>query len=134
PPRPRPSGGGPRAGGSKDNTRRPAAPPAVNLEALEGERPAPADAERNLFRFKPKAPPPAPPRPAAPSTTTPVAPVTPTGPPPPPPITLKFIGLMEQPGTKVKIEVLTDGQGPPMFGEEGKTVSGRYPVLRTHVE
>jgi len=108
--------------------------PAVNLGALEGERPAPADAERNLFRFKPKAPPPEPPRPAAPSMTTPVAPVAPTGPPPPPPITLKFIGLMEQPGTKVKIAVLTDGQGPPMFGEEGKTVGGRYRVLRIGVE
>jgi hypothetical protein len=56
------------------------------------------------------------------------------GPPPPPPITLKFIGLMEQPGTKVKIAVLSDGQGPPMFGSEGGTVAGRYRVLRIGVE
>lgn len=135
----------PRAGSSNQNRAataqagKQAAPvdkaPDVHLEALESERPAPSDADRNLFRFKPKAPPPPPPsaRPsAAVATAPPVA--APTGPPPPPPITLKFIGIMEQPGTKVKIAVLSDGQGPPMFGTEGGTVAGRYRVLRIGVE
>lgn len=110
--------------------------PDVHLEALQSERPAPADTERNVFRYRPKAPPPPPPsamRPP-PGATTPVAPPVPAGPPPPPPITLKFIGIMEQPGTKVKIAVLTDGQGPPMFGSEGGTVAGRYRVLKIGVE
>jgi hypothetical protein len=109
--------------------------PDVHLEALEDERPAPSDGERDLFRFKPKAPPP-PPASMRPPTPVETAPV-PTGPPPPPPlppITLKFIGVMEQPGTKIKIAVLSDGLGPPMFGSEGGTVAGRYRVIRIGVE
>jgi hypothetical protein len=112
------------------------AAPDVHLEALEAERPAPEESERNVFRFKPKAPPPPPSsaRPTAPIQTAPSASAAPAGPPPPPPITLKFIGVMEQPGTKVKIAVLSDGQGPPMFGTEGGTVAGRYRVLKIGVE
>ena len=110
--------------------------PDVHLDALGAERPAPAESERNVFRFKPKAPPPPPPstKPAAPIQTAPPVAAAPAGPPPPPPITLKFIGVMEQPGTKVKIAVLSDGQGPPMFGSEGGTVAGRYRVLKIGVE
>lgn len=109
--------------------------PKVNLDALEADRPSPGEAERNPFRYKPKAPPPPPPsmRPS-PTTGAPGAPAVPSGPPPPPPITLKFIGIMEQPGTNKKIAVLSDGQGPPMFGQEGGTVAGRYRVLRIGVE
>lgn len=110
--------------------------PDVHLEALANERPAPADAERNLFRFKATS---AAPRPSTGpgATTTPglaPPPPPPSGPPPLPPIPLKFIGLMEQPGTKAKIAVLSDGQGPPMFGTEGGTVAGRFRVLRIGVE
>src|SRR5258708_40265443 len=32
--------------------------PDVHLQALDADRPKPAAADRNLFRFKPKAPPP----------------------------------------------------------------------------
>lgn len=112
------------------------AAPDVKLELLEGERPAPIDAERNVFRYKPKAPPPPPPsafRPPPTSVSTP-APAAPSGPPPPPPITLKFIGVVEQPGTKLKMAVLTDGLGPPMTAVEGATVGGRYRVIRIGVE
>jgi len=131
-----PSPSNPRAGAAQ--ARKPPAPtaPDVHLEALDGERPAPSDAERNLFRFKPKAPP-APPPSMRPPTPVEIAPPVATGPPPPPPlppITLKFIGVMEQPGTKVKIAVLSDGQGPPMFGSEGGTVAGGYRVIRIGVE
>jgi hypothetical protein len=118
-----------KAGGGADA-------PDVHLEALEAERPAPEESERNVFRFKPKAPPPPPAsaKPAAPIQTAPPVAAAPSGPPPPPPITLKFIGVMEQPGTKVKLAVLSDGQGPPMFGTEGGTVAGRYRVLKIGVE
>ena len=111
--------------------------PEVNLEALESERPAPESAERNVFRFKPKPAPPPPPVVAPPPSTatgSSGAPAPQAGPPPPPPITLKFIGIVEQPGTKAKIAVLSDGHGPPMFGQEGGTVAGRYRVLRIGVE
>lgn len=112
------------------------AAPDVHLDALEAERPAPSESERNVFRFKPKAPPPPPvsTKPATPVVTAPAEPTVPAGPPPPPPITLKFIGVMEQPGTKVKIAILSDGQGPPMFGSEGGTVAGRYRVVKIGVE
>ena len=109
--------------------------PDVNLEALEAERPKPGAADRNLFRFKPKAPPP-------PSTTTkpvltgPVAPI-PTGPPPPPPvppITLKFIGVADPGAGKSKIAVLSDGLGPPVSAPEGAVVFGRYRILKIGVE
>jgi hypothetical protein len=108
----------------------------VHLDALDNEHPQPAQAERDLFRFRPKAPPPGPTRPTAPT-----APVTPagsaptTGPPPPPPvppITLKFIGVM---GTETsKLAVLSDGRGAPFWGHEGEVVEGRYRILKIGVE
>ena len=39
---------------------------------------------------------------------------------------------MEQGGKK--IAVLSDGQGPPLFGVEGGTVAGRYRVIKIGVE
>src|SRR5262249_26513537 len=44
--------------------------PEVHLEALDAERPKPGAADRNLFRFKPKAPPPPPPQAMKPVQTT----------------------------------------------------------------
>jgi hypothetical protein len=110
--------------------------PEVDLGKLNGERPKPLDNDRNLFRFKPKPPPPPPPsmRPTAPTMTAPPVPAMPPGPPPPPAITLKFIGVIEQGAGKPKIAVLSDGQGPPLYGFEGGTVAGRYRILRIGVE
>jgi hypothetical protein len=111
--------------------------PDVHLESLKVERPKPVETERNLFRFKPKAPPPPPPasmRPTAPVVTVPIAPAAPPGPPPPPAITLKFIGVIEPGAGKPKLAVLSDGQGPPLYGWEGGTVGGRYRILRIGVE
>lgn len=109
--------------------------PDVHLDALNSERPKPVAAERNLFRFKPKAAAPTAPagsgRPGAPLPN--VAPPAPTGPPPPPPINLKFIGRVEREG-KPTIAILSDGQGPPMSGVEGGTVAGRYRILHIGVE
>jgi hypothetical protein len=128
---------------SSSKETRPAAPaqgggaavtaPDVHLEALNSERPQPVAAERNLFRFRPRAAPPPPPpqgRSTAPQTT--VAPA-PTGPPPLPPIPLKFIGRVEREG-RPTIAILSDGQGPPMSGVEGQVIAGRYRILRIGVE
>jgi hypothetical protein len=104
--------------------------PDVHLNALEGNRPKPVDAQRNLFRFKPKPAPVVTAR-AAPGVT-PVAPPVPAGPPPLPPIPLKFIGTV-QPG-RLTIAVLSDGVGLPMYGKEGDTIAGRYRILRIGVE
>ena len=103
--------------------------PDVNLEALSANRAEPEETERNLFRFKPKAPPP------APKTPVPVAPPEPTGPPPPPPvapITLKFIGIIDRGGQK--IAVLSDSAGHVDYGAEGAIIGGRYRVLKIGVE
>jgi hypothetical protein len=108
--------------------------PDVHLEALEAEHPKPSSADRNLFRFKPKAPPPPPPS-AATNQPVDVPPAAPPGPPPPPPITVKFIGLAERevPG-KPKIAVLSDGLGAPQTGTEGEVVFGKYRILKIGVE
>lgn len=108
--------------------------PDVHLEALEAEKPKPAGTDRNLFRYKPKAPPPAPPTPsraAEPAVTAPVV----QGPPPPPPlppIPLKFIGIMGPENSK--IAVLSDSKGPPIPAKEGELVLGQYRVLKIGVE
>jgi len=111
--------------------------PDVHLDALSGDRPKP-EVDRNLFQFKPKAPPPAP-APVQPPTgpAPPPAPVIPQGPPPPPPlppIPLKFIGTMEAPNQSKKIAVLTDGRGGPIYGAEGEIVMGQYRILKIGVE
>ena len=106
------------------------AAPDVRLEALDGNRPKPGGGDRNLFRFKPMAPPPPPPQPPP----APVAPVT-TGPPPPPPvppIPLKFIGTLERNGQKIAI--LSDATGHVSYGPEGATIDGRYRIIRIGAE
>ena len=108
------------------------APPGVHLDALNAERPKPDAGERNLFRFKPKAPPPPP---ASTGPVKPAAPVVPAGPPPQPalaPITLKFIGVIGP--DAAKIAILSDGRNPPFLGKEGAIIEGRYRILKIGVE
>src|SRR5438093_1132567 len=58
----------------------PADNPDVQLDALDAERPKPGATDRNLFRFKVKAPPPPPPRsPDVPRAPIPAAPAVPAG-------------------------------------------------------
>lgn len=121
-----------RAAGSSANQGMAPVAPDVHLDALESERPAPVDAERNVFRFKPKAPPPSTATRPGSGMVAPGPPPPPPGPPPLPPIPLKFIGTIVQGGKTVA--VLSDGQGPPMHATEGGTVAGRYRVLRIGVE
>ena len=104
-----------------------AAAPDVHLEQLKGEHPKPQGAERNLFRVKPKAPPPAPPRPPQPPPVVTGPPVVP-GPPPVAPITLKFIGFVG--AGPDKVAVLSDGIGAPVYGKEGAIILGRYKILK----
>jgi len=134
------TGGNPAANAQKNGGGVASGAPDVHLEALSADRPKPAPADRNLFRFKPKAPP-------APPPLTPqqqlaiqqqqqmVTPPTPSGPPPLPPITLKCIGIVDQGNGKPKIAVLTDNTGgPPLYAREGEPVAGRYRILKIGVE
>jgi hypothetical protein len=113
------------------------APPAVHLEVLNGERPRPEPTERNLFRFKQKAPPAPPPSSAPIRLPPPVEPAVPAGPPPPPPlapITLKFIGIVETASHGERIAILSDGRNAPFYGKEGAIIEGRYRILKIGVE
>jgi hypothetical protein len=103
--------------------------PDVHLQALGADRPKPGGADRNLFRFKPKAPPPTPPvqRPPPPETNP-----VPAGPPPVPPIPLKFIGTLERRGQKIAI--LSDSSGHVSYGPEGATIDGRYRIIKIGAE
>lgn len=105
----------------------------VRIEALGEKRPLPGGSERNLFKFKPRyvPPPPPPPRPVAPPMAT--APVGPPPAPPVPQIPLKFIGLIESPGSP-RMAVLSDGRGAPVYGKEGDAVLGQYRITRIGAE
>ena len=124
---------GPRTTATAEKATAQTTAPDVHLDVLNADKPKPEGSDRNLFRFKPKAPPP------AAQTTRPVdvapAPPVPTGPPPPPPlppIPLKFIGIMGP--EHEKIAVLSDGRGGPINGKEGDLVLGQYRILKIGVE
>jgi hypothetical protein len=102
----------------------------VRLEALTREETHLAEAERNPFRFRPKAAPPAPPQPVTPPRQTYVPPPVATGPPPPPPIPLKYVGLYGTPTQADRVAILADARGNPFYGREGDIIEGRYRVLR----
>lgn len=108
-------------------------PVQVGLDRLKAERPAPANAGRNPFRFgTAPAPPPAagPSSPAtAPGGMGPVVamPTGPLPPPPPPPIPFKFIGLLT-PAPGDKVAVLSDGR-TVVHGRAGDVIEGRYRLL-----
>jgi hypothetical protein len=106
--------------------------PDVHLQVLNEERPRPVDEpQRDLFRFKPKAPPPRPQ--AAAPVTAPAAPGGPAQPPGLAPIPMRFIGLVEAPEHAQKIAILSDGRGI-YRGQEGDIIEGRYRILRIGVE
>jgi len=119
----------PRAGGATAQASKTA--PDVHLQSLDADRPKPGRADRNLFRFKPKAPPLA----QVPRVLPPVTAPAPSGPPPPPPvpqIPLKFIGTLERGGQKIAI--LSDASGHVSFGPEGATIEGRYRIIKIGAE
>jgi len=121
------------AAGRRANTAAPSSAPDVHLDALDAERPSPVSTRRDLFRFKPKAPPPSKTaETAAPISAAPAGPPVPTGPPPPPPIPYKFVGLVE--GQAKRIAVLSDGRNAPVYGREGDIIEGRFRILKIGVE
>jgi hypothetical protein len=106
---------------------------AVDIEALEAERPAPGDSERNPFRFQPKAPPPPPEdAPVRPLPQAPTGPPPPPPPPPVPPIPLKFIGILESKGVG-RIALFTDCRATFQVAE-GQTIAGQYRLVSIGVE
>jgi hypothetical protein len=112
----------------------------VRLDDLKQPPPQPSEADRNPFRFQPKAPPPPPPPTQPVERVQPVVPIEPTGAPPapsgppaPPPIPLKFIGTLEGKGPG-KVAIFSDGQGMPQYGHEGEIVLGQYRVVKIGVE
>ena len=111
---------------------------AVRLAALSRARPEPQEGSRNPFRFRPAAPPPAPvmsgrPGTGAAASLVPGMPAVPAAPTGPPPIALKFIGVVEQAPSHLKLAVLSDGRNV-FYGKEGDTIEGRYRIERIGVE
>ena len=107
--------------------------PDVRLEALDASRPEPGNGGRNLFKFTPKYVPPAPRVVAPPIAVSQPVPIGPPPPPPVPPIGLKFIGVIDAPGSQ-RIAILSDGRGVPLYGKEGESVLGQYKILRIGTE
>lgn len=112
---------------------------AIDLQALDAERPEPEGTSRNPFRFKSRAPAdrpsgsPAPPPPMVPQTTS--GPMGSIEPPPLPRISLKFIGLVDaRQDPKVgRVAILSDTRGV-YYGRENETIEGRYRILKIGVE
>ena len=101
----------------------------VRLEALTHDGAPLAGSDRNPFRFRPTAPPPAPRVVEPPPRETYVPPPV-TGPPPPPPIPLRYVGLLGAATQPDRVAVLSDARGNPFYGKEGDIIEGRYRVLR----
>ncbi len=103
----------------------------LNLDRLRTASAQLRESERDPFRFRPKAPPPAPRVQAPPQV---FAPPVPTGPPPPPPIPLKFFGVYTVTAadgkTKQLIAAFSDARGNTFTGKEGDVLEGRYRLLR----
>jgi hypothetical protein len=107
----------------------------VQLEELEAAPPEIAEGGRDVFRFRPQAPPPRPgPGPGGPAALrpapTPPAAARPAG---PPPIDLKFIGLIDAPAQGGQVAVLSNGRFV-FYGHEGDTIDGRYRIVRIGLE
>lgn len=108
--------------------------PDVHLRTLDDARAEPeTPLQRDLFRFKARAPATRAERRGEPTAAAPVGP--PTVPPSPAlaPIAMRFIGLVETQETARKIAIFSDGRGIYQ-GREGDIIEGRYRILRIGVE
>jgi hypothetical protein len=105
----------------------------VKIEALKESPAAPADGDRNPFRFQPKPAPPSPPRPPVDAYRPPPQPSVPPAPVGPPPIgdLIKFIGIVDT--GKGKIGAFSDCRYT-FSGREGEIIEGRFRVVRIGVE
>lgn len=126
--------------GGPPESRAPEAPlPRIALERLSQEAAGQgaAGGERDVFRFGQPPAPPAPPRPV-PVATLPVVPadagpVTPAPPPTLPPLAVKFVGSVEQHGTRVAI-LMTEDKKEVLTGREGDTVANRLKIVKIGFE
>jgi hypothetical protein len=125
---------GPFAGSTRRLPQPAVAAPDVHLKELDMERPTPALADRNLFRFKPKPLPAPPPPPAPPPVVSAPPPNVARGPTQPPPIPLKFIGLIGPSAEVPKIAVFSDGRGLPQYGREGDIILGQFRIVHIGTE
>jgi hypothetical protein len=122
----------------------PAIPPALGLERMEAERPAPS-VRRDLFRFGAATPEPAagqdpgtgqtPQRPGGGRRGTPIPqqPVEqlPVAPAPPPPIPLRVVGIAQT--DRGAVVALSDGKST-FQGRVGEVVEGRWRIISIGVE
>ena len=97
----------------------------LNLDRLKTAGRELPESQRDPFRFRPKAPPPAQ-RVQAPPPV--FAPPAPTGPPPVPAIPLRYIGTWSTGDQRTA--VFRDERGNVFNGKEGEILEGRYRVLR----
>jgi hypothetical protein len=97
----------------------------LDLDRLRVAGRALGEVERDPFRFRPKAPPPAP-RVQAPPPV--FAPPVPVGPPPVPAIPLRLIGFIDF-GDR-RLATFGDAHGNTFSGKEGDVLEGRYRLLR----
>lgn len=113
--------------------------PRIALERLkraEGDAGAEAGPARDVFRFgRPEAP--AETKRPVSLTAAPVLPVD-AGPAPPPPPTLppfgvKYIGTLEQRGTRIAV-LLSDDKKEVLTGREGDTVANRIRIVKIGLE
>lgn len=129
-------------GATATNTQPPSKHPIteIDLDALQAKRAEPEESDRNPFRFKPRAAPPAPAavirqqQQQAAEAAAQAAAAGPSEPPPPPRIPLKYIGDMVDPKNPGKrIAILSDTRGT-YHGREGEVIEGRYRIVRIGVE
>jgi hypothetical protein len=110
----------------------PVTPVDVQLEALDGARTGPEEAERNPFVFGTRAVSPEASR-ARPTgsaaSTPPIRSTPPPGPPPLAPIPFKFIGLVEDASGARRLAVLSDSKGLVVHGTQGTIIDGRFRIL-----
>ena len=101
--------------------------PDVHLRTLDDARAEPeTPLQRNLFRFRTRAPAPRVERRVEPIAAAPVPPAL-------APIAMRFIGLVETQEHAQKIAIFSDGRGIYQ-GREGDIIEGRYRILRIGVE
>jgi hypothetical protein len=129
---PSPSASNGRSGRRQADAGAPEAPD-VHIEALKAERTAPAETQRNLFRFRAQSAPVA--QAPAGRSQGPIvaAPPLPTSTPGQATIALKFIGIVETGTESPRIAVLSDPRGV-YYGREGDIIEGRYRIMRIGAE
>jgi hypothetical protein len=112
----------------------------VHLEALEADRPATGETERNPFRVRPAPPPPPPPVISVPlkpdgANAGPITPPGPPHPPPAPPITVKFIGVLDlNDGSKIAVFADCSAGRRQAQAREGGIIDGRYRLVKIGVQ